>query len=51
MAGDEQSRAEESALPSIVEYDHVLRAMAEQGLLCQYYNSGAFGFGKGVPIR
>ena len=37
-------------MPSIVEYDRVLKAMAEQGLICQYYNSGAFGFGKGVPI-
>ena len=35
-------------MPSIVEYDLVLRRMAAVGLECKYFNSGAFGFGRGV---
>ncbi len=38
-------------VPTIVDYETVLERMAAQAFVCHYYNSGAFGFAKGVRTR
>ena len=38
-------------MPKIIEYDHVLSRMAAMAMRCQYYNSGAFGFDRGVSVK
>jgi hypothetical protein len=34
----------------IIDYDEVARTLTAAGLVCQYYRSGAFGFGDGRPV-
>ena len=38
-------------MPSIIEYDQVLRQMQALKMQCLYYNSGAFGFERDVPTQ
>jgi len=37
-------------VPSIIEYQIALRLLEERGLVCNYFNGGAFGFPKGVQV-
>jgi hypothetical protein len=37
-------------VPRIVEYQTALAELQGQGLICNYYNGGAFGFPKGVEV-
>ena len=38
-------------MPTIVDYDHALQRLTQKGLICNYHNSGAFGFARGEPIQ
>lgn len=38
-------------MPSIIDYQHVLAQMTAQRLVCHYFNSGAFGFPRGVTLH
>lgn len=37
-------------MPRIIAYPDVLERMRQLGMVCQYFNSGAFGFEKSIPI-
>lgn len=37
-------------MPKIIDYPNVLDGMRSLGMVSQYYNSGAFGFPKEIPI-
>src|SRR5215204_2958909 len=36
---------------SIIEYPNALRELGQQGLVCNYFNGGAFGFARGVNVH
>ena len=38
-------------MPRIVDYAEVLQSLTERGLVSLYFNSGAFGFDRGVPVQ
>ena len=38
-------------MPRVVEYSQVLARLTSDGLVCNYYNGGAFGFASGAIVR
>jgi hypothetical protein len=38
-------------MPKLVDYPLVLDRLTREGLVCQYYNGGAFGFAKGTKVE
>ena len=38
-------------MPRIIEYTHALQTLTSQGLVCNYHNSGAFGFPRDVSTQ
>lgn len=38
-------------MPSIIEYPIALSRLVNQGLVCNYFNGGAFGFARGVDVH
>jgi hypothetical protein len=38
-------------LPTVIDYERVTAQLTAQGLECLYYNSGAFGFARGVATH
>jgi len=38
-------------VPSIIEYPIALQKLQQSGLVCNYFNGGAFGFARGVEVN
>jgi hypothetical protein len=38
-------------VPSVIEYPNALAELQQQGLVCNYFNGGAFGFARGVNVH